>query len=130
MEPIVGPERQLVLEITVRNIARSTAFYRSLGFELVRAEETFAELSWERCLLFLDERPDYRPPQAPSGNLRIMVANADELWERCLALGAAVFSPIENRYYGLRDFTILDPDGFGLRFATELPATTTRAPAF
>ena len=24
---------------------------------------------------------------------------------------------IASRYYGLRDFTVLDPDGFGLRFA-------------
>jgi hypothetical protein len=30
--------------------------------------------------------------------------------------------PVSDRYYGLRDFTIADPDGFGIRFATVLPA--------
>jgi hypothetical protein len=28
--------------------------------------------------------------------------------------------PIGDRYYGLRDFTIRDPDGFGVRFASVL----------
>jgi NAD(P)H-dependent FMN reductase len=31
-----------------------------------------------------------------------------------------VVSPIADRYYGLRDFTIADPDGFGVRFASTL----------
>jgi hypothetical protein len=35
-------------------------------------------------------------------------------------MGARVVSPIGDRYYGLRDFTIADPDGFGLRFASWL----------
>jgi hypothetical protein len=29
--------------------------------------------------------------------------------------------PLADRYYGLRDFAIADPDGFGVRFATVLP---------
>jgi hypothetical protein len=31
-----------------------------------------------------------------------------------------VLAPIGDRDYGLRDFTILDPDGFGQRFASLL----------
>jgi uncharacterized glyoxalase superfamily protein PhnB len=57
----------------------------------------------------------------PSGNVRILVPNVDECWQRCVDLGVTVFAPIENRYYGLRDFTVLDPDGFGIRFAANLP---------
>jgi hypothetical protein len=34
---------------------------------------------------------------------------------------ALVLAPIANRDYGLRDFTILDLDGFGVRFASRLP---------
>jgi catechol 2,3-dioxygenase-like lactoylglutathione lyase family enzyme len=121
MESHVPPERQLVVEVTVSNIVRSTAFYRTLGFELLRAEEHFAELRWEHSKLLLEERADYRSPNVPPGNVRIMVPNVDEYWERCAQLGLKVFLPIENRYYGLRDFTVLDPDGFGIRFATEIP---------
>ena len=36
------------------------------------------------------------------------------------ALGVPVLQPIGDRYYGLRDFTIVDPDGYGLRFASYL----------
>lgn len=113
--------QQLVLEISCRNILRSTAFYRTLGFELERAEEHFVELSWDGRLLFLDEQPDFVPFLIPAGNLRIMVPNVDAVWDRCLELELPVYAPIENRYYGLRDFSILDPDGFGIRFATALP---------
>jgi catechol 2,3-dioxygenase-like lactoylglutathione lyase family enzyme len=125
MEPSSRPYQQLVLEVTCRHILRSTAFYRTLGFELIRAEEHFVELSWDERLLFLDERPDYVPNLIPAGNLRIMVPDVDAVWERCVQLELPVHSAIENRYYGLRDFTILDPDGFGLRFATAIPTLQT-----
>jgi hypothetical protein len=31
-----------------------------------------------------------------------------------------VLAPIADRDYGLRDFTIADPDGFGVRFGTRI----------
>lgn len=31
-----------------------------------------------------------------------------------------VLAPISDRYYGLRDFTVADPDGFGIRFGTRI----------
>jgi Uncharacterized protein conserved in bacteria len=123
MKPNIEDFQQLVLEITCRNILRSTDFYRTLGFELIRAEEHFAELSWNGCLVFLDEKPDLVPTTVPAGNLRVMVPDVDSVWERCVQLELRVYAPIENRYYGLRDFTILDPDDFGVRFATAIPST-------
>jgi len=45
---------------------------------------------------------------------------SDECWARVQKLGAEMIIPIANRYYGLRDFTIADPDGFGVRFASIL----------
>jgi uncharacterized glyoxalase superfamily protein PhnB len=50
-----------------------------------------------------------------------MVPNVDEYWKLVNEIGAQVIIPLGNRYYGLRDFTIADPDGFGVRFASELP---------
>jgi catechol 2,3-dioxygenase-like lactoylglutathione lyase family enzyme len=114
------PGEQLVVEVFVRDIGRSTAFYRSLGFELLRDAGTFVELTWEGSKLFLDERADLPVSTQPQANVRIMVADADSWWERAQRLGARIFQPIADRPYGLRDFTILDPDGFGLRFATRL----------
>jgi catechol 2,3-dioxygenase-like lactoylglutathione lyase family enzyme len=121
MTRYIDPIEQLVVEIFVRDIAHSIEFYQQLGFELLDHRESFAVLAWEGSQLFLDERPDVlpstRPPQA---NIRIMVPDVDRYWTQAQAMGVPVLASIEDRPYGLRDFTILDPDGFGVRFGTRL----------
>jgi catechol 2,3-dioxygenase-like lactoylglutathione lyase family enzyme len=120
--PFVEPGRQLVVEVFVRDLARSVAFYTDLGFELRRRTPGFAELAWDDHLLFLDERPDVAPSPAPAANVRVMVPDVDARWRRAHAAGLPVVRPIGDREYGLRDFTVADPDGFGVRFASPLPA--------
>src|SRR4051794_22058320 len=110
----VDPTEQLVVEVFVRDIARSKAFYLALGFELTEDKGTFVGLTWEGHRLFLDERPEQVPEGQPRANVRVMVADVDAYWHRAEALHAVVFAPLADRGYGLRDFTILDPDGFGL----------------
>ena len=118
---------QLVIEIIVRDIRLSTAFYRRLGFELVADRGEFVELAWEGHLLFLDEHPGSAVvATGPQANVRIMVPDVDRYWALSQELGAAVVSPIADRDYGLRDFTICDPDGFGVRFGSRLPGWTAR----
>jgi catechol 2,3-dioxygenase-like lactoylglutathione lyase family enzyme len=112
---------QLVVELYVRDIKASCAFYRQFGFEVARDAEDFVELQWENTLLFLEAVADAPlPPQDPVGNIRVMVPNVDEYWTLSRTIGARVIRPIDNREYGLRDFTIAGPDGLGLRFATHL----------
>ena len=60
------------------------------------------------------------PPDFPPANIRVMVPNVDDIWKLAVEIGAAIVNPIEDRRYGLRDFTIADPDGFGVRFGTRL----------
>ncbi len=131
MNRYVDPTEQLVTEIMVSDIKRSTAFYRRLGFALLRDGGSFVELTWEEHQLFLDERPDSHegdqatlstPLQFPPANIRVMVPNVDEYWRLAQDLGARIVAPIADRSYGLRDFTIADPDGFGVRFASILKA--------
>ena len=117
----VDSSEQLVVELYVRDLAASCAFYQALGFQLFRNEGDFAELKWEDTLLFLEANPDAPPPPPyPVGNIRIMVPNVDDYWTLSQKMGVQVIRPLENRYYGLRDFTIAGPDGLGLRFATRL----------
>ena len=121
MERYVDSTDQLVTEIFVRDIRQSTEFYRRLGFELVRDDGDFVELTWEGHRLFLDERGDMGPvPDAPQANVRVMVPDVDRFWELAQQMGARVLAPIEDKDYGLRDFAIADPDGFAVRFATRL----------
>jgi catechol 2,3-dioxygenase-like lactoylglutathione lyase family enzyme len=127
--PYVDPTEQLVCEVVVRDIKRSVAFYRSLGFEVLRDAGDFVELTWEDHRLFLAEVSAFQgggpaervqPAEFPVANVRVMVPNVDDCWKVAGDIRAPVVVPIGDRYYGLRDFTIADPDGFGIRFASLL----------
>jgi catechol 2,3-dioxygenase-like lactoylglutathione lyase family enzyme len=128
MSTYVDPKEQLVTEIVVRDVRRSTEFYRLLGFTLLRDGGDFVEMTWEGHRLFLAEVSAFHVKQAvsaalprfPPANVRVMVPNVDGLWKRVNEIGARVVVPIADRYYGLRDFTVADPDGFGVRFASLL----------
>jgi catechol 2,3-dioxygenase-like lactoylglutathione lyase family enzyme len=111
---------QLVVEIFVRDARRSKGFYEQLGFQVAEDRDTFVVLTWEGHELFLDERSDLPPSGRPQANVRVMVADVDAYWQRARSMGAAVLVELDNREYGLRDFTILDPDGFGIRFGSRL----------
>ncbi|HEY1269271.1 MAG TPA: VOC family protein [Candidatus Binatia bacterium] len=129
MSRYVDPTDQLVTEIVVADIKRSVRFYLELGFTLLRDGGDFVELTWEDHRLFLAELSAFREaaaeaaprPKFPRANVRVMVPDVDACWARVQKLGAEVVLPIADRYYGLRDFTIADPDGFGIRFASTLP---------
>src|SRR2546428_5840591 len=82
MSKYVPPTEQLVTEIVVRDIKRSTDFYRRLGFELLRDGGDFVELTWEDHRLFLAELSAFpeigktdlpAPPKFPLANIRVMV---------------------------------------------------------
>ncbi len=114
----VDSTEQLVTEIIVRDIQRSTKFYIQLGFKLYRDTVDFVELTWEDHKLFIAEISAYREmanakcnnvvksPSDPSikfpyANIRIMVPNVDEYWKLAIVIGARIVIPIGNRYYGL-----------------------------
>ena len=131
MSRYVDPIEQLVTEVVVRHIRRSVDFYLRLGFALLRDGGDFVELTWEDHRLFLAESSAFEgaaprdlsaPPAFPPANVRVMVADVDDQWRLANDIGARVVVPIGDRYYGLRDFTIADPDGFGVRFASLLEA--------
>ncbi len=121
----VDSTEQLVTEILVRDIRASVDFYRRLGFELLRDGGDFVELTWEEHRLFLAEPSAFHvedavlpvAPTFPLANVRVMVPDVDRYWDLAHEIEADIVVPIADRYYGLRDFTIRDPDGFGVRFA-------------
>jgi len=118
-KPFVPAERQLVVEIYVTDLAKSLEFYERLGFVRERVDSGFAVVSWEGCQLFLDQHPVEQMYRS-TANVRIMVEDVDRFWRLALEIGATITSQLAPRYYGLRDFIMLDPDGLGLRFATPL----------
>jgi catechol 2,3-dioxygenase-like lactoylglutathione lyase family enzyme len=129
MAGYVDPTEQLVTEIVVKDMRRSVDFYHRLGFEILRDAGDFVELTWEDHRLYLAEPSAFRdasgaalaaPSPFPVANIRVMVPDVDEYWMRAKQMGARIIVPIADRYYGLRDFLIADPDGFGVRVASML----------
>lgn len=124
-KPCAQLTQQLVLEIYCKSVESSINFYTSLGFKLRwKVPDYFAQLSWQDgCLLFLKVKQDKdaAASMASAGNLRVMVDNVDEIYEKAVKLDYTVSQDIGDRKFVLRDFIVLDPDGFGLRFGTFLP---------
>lgn len=113
---------QLIVEFSVRKLKTSLDFYQALGFSLERCTARFAALQWGEAFLYLIEEPDRPVVDGPSiANVLVLVSNVDEIWDRVLALGVPIERPIADWHYGLRDFIVIDPDNFGVRFGQSLP---------
>jgi len=59
----------------------------------------------------------------PQANVPVMVADVNVYWQRAPEMGASVLASIGNREYGLRNITIPDPDGFGIRLGSRLQSS-------
>jgi catechol 2,3-dioxygenase-like lactoylglutathione lyase family enzyme len=117
----VEASEQLIVEIYVQDVKQSAAFYETLGFKVLRRDHGFVELGWDASRLYLEQIAGQpAPPQTLVANIRIMVPDVDRYWKECVELKLRMVKPIADRYYGLRDFTVVSPDGVGLRFASRL----------
>ena len=125
-------EMKLRLELFVEDMDAAIDFYtRVLGFEFVRSEPGYyASLRKEAVVLGLGPVSKLPPnggyfSRDISGQRRglgieivIEVDDVDALHRRVLASGYPVFEPLQERPWGLRDFRIVDPDGYFLRITS------------
>ena len=125
-EPYCPPQHQLVFEIYAASFNTSIRFYTALGFETDwKVPGVLAQLSWDGSILLLRAK-DKVPGLAEdtnhgAGNIRIMLPDVDAKYEQCKKLGHYIEQEIGDRQRVLRDFTVRDPDGIGVRFGTFLP---------
>jgi catechol 2,3-dioxygenase-like lactoylglutathione lyase family enzyme len=117
-------------EFFVRDIDASMRFYiDGLGFRFVRRSDDFAVVA-HGTALFLLAMPSAVPgehaaaavepwlasgPRGVGVNVLVMVDDVDAMYARVREFGAPIFWEIGDRYYGLRDFIVTDPDGYMLR---------------
>lgn len=129
---------KLIPELTVSNLEKSLAFYTALGFkvEYERPEDRFAFLSFQGSQLMLEEVKKVKDPwrlsslEFPFGrgiNFQIEVEDLAPLLKALKENKVKLFlGPKEswyrqgNRKLGQKEFLVLDPDGYLLRFAQEL----------
>jgi extradiol dioxygenase family protein len=98
----VDSTEQLVTEIVVRDIQRSTKFYRELGFKVLRDAGDFVELTWEDHQLYIAELSAYheitsddQEMSEPWSQMWTIIGNWQKKWERKLSfqlpIGIMVF---------------------------------------
>lgn len=116
--------------LIVRDVARSTAFYRDvLGFSVAQTvpdapPHVFVWLTRGDVTVFLNDPvavakdlPSYASPAfGGTATLFITVDDVDALHAEVAAQAPVVMS-LRTQFYGMREFAIHDPDGHLLTFA-------------
>ena len=134
----------LTPELCCSNIKTSIDFYtKILGFRIQyqREEDGFAMLERQGSRIMLDEinnnavgntsrtwiSATLEKPLGRGMNLEIRTEKIDELYNHVQQSVATIFLFIEEKWYrvndsevGNRQFIVLDPDGYMLRFAQDL----------
>jgi uncharacterized glyoxalase superfamily protein PhnB len=126
--PIIS--RKVTPLIQVFDMRRSVAWYRDvLGFEVLQTHEPDGHLYWAMLKLgdsvlmlnakYEDDQRPASPPERVEGHgdltLYFDCPNVDEAYELLKSRGCDVAAP-RTRYYGMRQLTVTDPDGFELCF--------------
>lgn len=126
----------LIPELTVKNIERTKSFYVDIqGFdiEFERAEDKFVFLSFRDAQMMFEQfhskgwnTASLEYPFGRGINFEIGVDNLDLLYERVLRAGVKPYRKLKANVYRVdedeveqREFIILDPDGYMLRFVKD-----------
>jgi uncharacterized glyoxalase superfamily protein PhnB len=109
-----------VPELPVVDVERAQQYYRdALGFQInwLYPDKTIGGISRGNASIFLRQRT---PPFEPAVHW-IFAMDIDATYQELKAMGAIIADPIENKPWGLRQFTVQDPDGNLFHFHHDLP---------
>lgn len=116
----------LRLELFVRDVAASVAFYRDvLGFATESEQPGYVSVFLGSVVIGICAQSDLphghhfnRSPGAPNGvgvEIVIEVDDVMALHDRVTAAGYRVTTRLGRRAWGATDFRVVDPDGYFLR---------------
>ena len=126
-----------VIELFVRDVERSLAFYEGLGFQVVQRWQDWIRLRRDDgagLILFSDQYVRNKPARAPhyfgphidreprgvGVEIVIQVGDVRELHDRLVAAGVPIVKDLQERPWGTTDFRVADPDGYFLRLTSPL----------
>lgn len=122
----INGNASLIFKLFVRDLEHSISFYLKLGFTPARLESQFAELCLGGLRIFLEQSDQlFLLPPKPVGSLCVLVADVDAIRVKVRQHSLPVIKEIGDRENGMRDFTVMGPDGVALHFVTTLAATKT-----
>lgn len=112
--------------LAVKNLAKSASYYQqTLGFTSLWAGEGWHFLKREKFFVMLGECADEVPAFETGDHsyfAYIEVENIDHLYLELQLNGADIGSPIEDKPWGQREFSIRTIDGHRIMFGEETKA--------
>ena len=116
--------RKTTAVFLVGNIEPAMEWYRQLGFESRYYPPGFAILRRDDIEIFLQQQPDYIPPDDPGRRDReawdvyILTDDVHALYAEYIALpGLKILSDLRAQDYGMMEFEVEDLNGRRLVFA-------------
>src|SRR5687767_5078021 len=119
----MGIERKVVHTrhvLAVKDLAIETAYYlEKLGFERDFTAPGWEFLSFGEFKVMLGECADEMTAEATGNHswyAHVLVENIDDIYEEFSSRGAQILSPMENKPWGIREFSVITPDGHRIVF--------------
>jgi uncharacterized glyoxalase superfamily protein PhnB len=106
--------------LAVKDLAIEAAYYiDKLGFERDFTAPGWEFLSFGDFKVMLGECSDEMSAEATGNHswyAHVIVENVDAVFDELLERGAQILSPIENKPWGIREFSVVTPDGHRIGF--------------
>jgi GNAT superfamily N-acetyltransferase/catechol 2,3-dioxygenase-like lactoylglutathione lyase family enzyme len=116
----------------VADVRAAVRFYRDkLGFTgewLWDEPPTFGGVSWGKVGVMFCLQPDLAA-HIEGHQHSFFVNNIDQIHDRHQANAVQIISPLEAKPWGLREYTVRDPNGYRLRFGEPITTHASSAPA-
>jgi len=111
--------RHLNARLQVREVRRAQEYYRDMfGLEIRWAwGDDIGGVGIDDLEMYLVRRDVPTPTE-----IAVFVEDADAVYERCRKAGANIVMPIATERWGLRGFTVEDPDGNRVGISHEVHA--------
>ena len=117
------PDRKVVHTrhvLAVKDLTIEAAYYiDKLGFERDFTSPGWEFLSFGDFRVMLGECADEMTAEETGNHswfAHALVENVDEIYNEFIDRGAKILSPIANKPWGIRDFTVVTPDGHRIVF--------------
>ena len=106
--------------LAVKDLAVEAAYYiDKLGFERDFTAPGWEFLSFGTFKVMLGECADEMTAEATGNHswfAHALVENVDDVYQEFIDRGAKILSPITDKPWGIRDFTVVTPDGHRIVF--------------
>ena len=110
--------------LAVKDLAVAAEYFKSkLGFVLDFTAPGWEFLSFGDFKVMLGECSDEMTAEATGNHswfAHCLVENVDEIYAEFIERGAVILSRIADKPWGIRDFTVVTPDGHRIVFGQEI----------